>query len=204
MLISFYKLVNHIMPKVQFNKIIDGFSGRVGNFVFYVADGQNLSRTVPEVAAERTENQKASSARFLAAQEYAAKALVDPTLKAAYKAACRGHQNPRNLAIRDAMRPPVVESIKLDGFTGKPGQVIGVQATDDFRVVEVKVSVRGPGGELIEEGLAELSSEDGEWRYTTRTEVASGQSVSVVAVAKDNPGNTAECQRWQYLPAPAE
>ncbi len=191
------------MPKVKFNKLIHALSGRVGDFIFYEADGQNLSRTMPEVTAERTEKQKANSGRFLAAQQYAATALADPMLKAAYKTACRGHQNPRNLAIRDAMRPPVVESINLDGYAGKPGQIVRVKATDDFRVVEVKVSVRGPGGELIEEGMAELGSEQGEWRYTTRAEVPSGQSVSVMAVAKDNPGNTAECQRWQYLPAPA-
>ena len=56
---------------------------------------------------------------------------------------------------------------------------------------------------MIEEGIAELSSEEGEWRYTTRAEVLSEQSVSVVAVAKDEPGNTAQCRRWHYIPAPA-
>jgi hypothetical protein len=190
------------MPKVTFNKLIHSLSGRVGNLIFYQADGQNLSRTVPESTPERSQRQQASSVRFLAAQKYAAKALEDPTLKAAYKAICRGHQNPRNLAIRDAMRPPVVESVELAGYTGKPGQIVRVNATDDFRVVEVKVTVRGPAGELIEEGLAGLSSDDGQWSYATTTEVPSGQSVSVLAVAKDNPGNTAECQRWYYISAP--
>jgi hypothetical protein len=191
------------MPKVSFNRLIESVSGRIGNLIFYQADGQNLSRTVPDVAADRTLKQKATSARFLAAQEYAAKALEDPLLKAAYKAACRGHQNPRNLAIRDAMRPPVIESIELGQYTGKPGQVLQVKARDDFRVVEVKVTLRGAAGELIEEGLAVLSSEAGEWMYTTKVEVLSGQSVSVSAIAKDTPGNIAESQRWQYLPAPS-
>ena len=191
------------MPKVTFHKLFEKVSGRFGDIIFYEADGQTLSRTVPRISAERSDKQTANSLRFQAAQRYAAKALEDPALKAAYKAACRGHQNPRNLAIRDAMRPPVVESIDLEGYTGKPGQVVRVRATDDFRVAEVKVTMRGPGGELIEEGMAELSSDAGEWRYPTRTEVASGQSVSVLAVAKDNPGNAAECQRWHYLPVPA-
>src|ERR1041385_3695659 len=190
------------MPKVKFNKLIDSFNGRVGNFIFYQADGQNLSRTMPEVTPERTAKQKANSSRFLAAQQYAAAVLTDPLQRAAYKAACRGHQNPRNLAIRDAMRPPVVESINLDGYSGKPGQILLIKATDDFQVVEVKVSVRGPGGELIAEGMAKLSSDGSQWRYTTMMEVPSGQSISVVAVARDNPGNTAQCQRWQYLPGP--
>jgi hypothetical protein len=80
-----------LMPKVKFNKLIDSFSGRVGNFIFYEADGQNLSRTVPEVTSKRTEKQQANSGRFLAAQRYAATAMADPLLKAAYQAACRGH-----------------------------------------------------------------------------------------------------------------
>jgi hypothetical protein len=188
------------MPKVTLNKLIQSLSGRVGNFIFYQADGQNLSRTVPDITAERSAKQKTNSSRFLAAQKYAARALIDPALRAAYKAACKGHQNPRNLAIRDAMRPPVIESINLDGYTGKPGQTVGMQAKDDFRVIEVKVTMRGPTGELIEEGLAVLSSDTVEWRYTTTTEVLSGQTVSVVAEAKDNPGNKAECQRWYYIP----
>src|SRR5581483_3397303 len=125
------------MPKIKFNNLIDSLSGRVGNLIFYQADGQNLSRAVAEVTPERSAKQKASSSRFLAAQRYADSALNDPALKAAYKAACRGHQNPRNLAIRDALRPPVVESIELGGYTGKPGQIVRVKATDDFRVVEV-------------------------------------------------------------------
>ena len=191
------------MPKVKFNQLINSLSGRVGNLIFYQADGQSLSRTVPEITPERSEKQKANSDRFLAAQKYAADALADPILKAAYKAACRGHQNPRNLAIRDAMRPPVVQSINLDHYTGKPGQIVVVKATDDFRVLEVTVTLRGQTGELIEERLAELSSDVGEWRYTTTMEVPSGQSVSVSVMAKDIPGNTAECQRWHYIVAPA-
>jgi hypothetical protein len=191
------------MPKVKFNKLIDNLSGRVGDFIFYQADGQTLSRTMPESTAERTDKQKTNSDRFLAAQKYATNSLADPVLKAAYKAACRGHQNPRNLAIRDAMCAPVVETINLGEYTGKAGQIVRVRATDDFRVVEVKVSVRGPSGELIEEGLAELSSDGIDWRYATRMEVTPGQSVSVSTLAKDNAGNAAECQRWHYIPAPA-
>jgi hypothetical protein len=115
------------MSKVKFNKLIENLSGHVGDLIFYEADGQNLSRAMPVITAERTEKQKANSGRFLAAQRYAAKALADAQLKAAYKAACRGHQNPRNLAIRDALRPPVVESINLDGYTGKPGEIVRVR-----------------------------------------------------------------------------
>jgi hypothetical protein len=189
------------MSKVTFNRLIDGVSGRMGNFIFYEADGQTLSRAVPKSTGRRSEKQKANSIRFLNAQRYAARALADPALKAAYKAACRGHQNPRNLAIRDALRGPAVESINLEGYTGKPSQIVRVKAVDDFRVVQVKVTVRGPAGELIEEGLAALTPDGGEWHYGTQVEVSAGQSLSITAVAQDTPGNTGLCQRWYYLAA---
>jgi hypothetical protein len=191
------------MPKVQFNQLIQSFSGKVGDMIFYQADGQNLSRTAPKVVPDRTEKQQANSSRFLAAQKYAQSVLADPALKAAYKALCQGHQNPRNLAIRDAMRPPVIESMNLEGYAGKPGETVRVRATDDFRVAQVQVSIRGAQGELIEEGPAELQAEAGEWQYEAKAEVPEGRTVSVTAVAKDNPGNTAECQRWHYIGAPA-
>jgi hypothetical protein len=54
--------------------------------------------------------------------------------------------------------------------------------------VKVKVTVRGSEGELIEEGLAQLSSDGGEGRYTTPTGGPFGQTLSVTAVAEDNPG----------------
>ncbi len=187
------------MPKVKFNRIVESFSGRIGDLVFYEADGQTLSRTLPQVPIERSERQVANSERFLAAQRYAATALQDPKLKAAYKAVCRGHQNPRNLAIRDAMRPPVVESFDLTGYSGKPGEFIRVHATDDFCVVEVRVTLRDSSGGLIEEGFAEPGPKTGEWCYAVQKAVAPGQSVSMTAVAQDTPGNTTENQRWYYL-----
>jgi hypothetical protein len=191
------------MPKVTLNKLITGLSGRIGGLVYYQADGQNLVRKITEAKPKRSPKQKANSGRFEDAQKYAARVLTDPLVKAAYKAACRGHQNPRNLAIRDYMLAPVVESIVLDSYTGRPGQIIRVHATDDFRVVEVKVTLRGAEGELIEEGLAELSSDGKEWRYTVQKDVPAGQSVSVLAVARDLPGNTTELQCWQHIPGPA-
>jgi hypothetical protein len=48
--------------------------------------------------------QETNSGRFRVVQHDAAKAL------------CRGHQNPQNLAIRDAMRSPV--SVNLEGWMG--------------------------------------------------------------------------------------
>jgi hypothetical protein len=114
------------MQKVKFNKLVESISGRVGDIIFYQADGQTLSRTVPQIAPEdRSQKQQTNSGRFLAAQHYALKALADPALNAAYKALCRGHQNPRNLAIRDAMRPPVVGAIDLNGYAGQPAKWCG-------------------------------------------------------------------------------
>jgi hypothetical protein len=45
-----------LCQKSNSTKLIASLSGRVGGFIFYdEADGQNLSRTMPEVTAELTE-----------------------------------------------------------------------------------------------------------------------------------------------------
>jgi len=191
------------MPKVKFNKLIESLSGRVGDMVFYQADGQNLSRAVGKVNSERSAKQGANESRFKQAQVYARAATADPIRKAAYQARCVGHQNARNLAIRDFMIEPVIESLNLEGYTGKPAQPLRVRATDDFGVVQVQITIRDPQGNLIEEGLGQLNTDQKEWWYQSQAEVTPGQTVSVTAVAKDSPGNTVSYQRWHYVGAAA-
>jgi hypothetical protein len=191
------------MPKVTYNEVVRGYSGTISDLVYYEADGQQLVRKKPRGKKPRTKPQQNNSGRFTAAGRYARQALSDPNLKAAYQALCRGHQNPRNLAIRDFLTPPVIEAVDFETYTGKPQQVLRVKATDDFRVGQVHLVIRDPGGTIIEEGVAVLDAGSGQWCYTTRVEIASGLTVSITVSATDQPGNTIECQRWHYLRTPA-
>jgi hypothetical protein len=197
------------MPKVIFKDPIECIIGAVGNMVFYRADGQNLSRKKADAPEERSAAQAANSSRFKEAGAYAKNALTDPRLEAAYAALCVGHENPRNIAIRDFLRPPVVQSLSLDGYHGKPGDSILVGTVDDCWVNEMHIEIRDAAGNLIEEGPAQHSSavqrsggESGtasEWFYQCRNDVATGRAVSIKATAKDQPGHIGQDQRWHVI-----
>jgi hypothetical protein len=185
------------MPKVTFHKFVQNISGTFDGLTFYEADGQNLVRQHSSIRPERSERQQANSSRFVSAGRYASAATADPAARAVYKAACRGHQNPRNLAIRDFLSPPVIEALDLNGYAGRAGDPVRIKAIDDFEVLEMRLEIRDPEGAVIEEGLAEpVTYDKREWVYRARTDVSNGRNVSLKAIAKDRPGNTTETYRW--------
>jgi hypothetical protein len=113
-----------------------------------------------------------------------------PDLKAKYLAAARisGRQG-FNLAKADYLLPPEVREVELGGYTGRPGEVIRVDAVDDFEVKGVEVIIRELAGAVIERGAA--VPENGSWLYQAQTEVADGKVVRIETIATDHPGHTA-------------
>jgi hypothetical protein len=97
-----------------------------------------------------------------------------------------------NIAFRDFLRAPVVKKIEAANYNGNPGSTIIVHAKDDFRVAEVKLSIRTAAGVLVEEASAILNPISGNlWTYTaTQTNAARARSV-ISCTAADLPGNKA-------------
>ena len=102
--------------------------------VFYDLNGQTVGRQKGEFKDKRSPDQLAHRERVRRAAAWARQTVTDPRQRADYGAACRGHQTPYNLALRDYMRPPVIESVNLESYTGKAGESVRVKATDDFEV----------------------------------------------------------------------
>jgi signal peptidase I len=92
-----------------------------------------------------------------------------------------------NVAMRDFLKPPNVREIIVDGYTGKPGEVIVIRATDDTEVASVSVSIHN--GEVVEQGEAVRDPYNATlWLYTTtRENELPGTKVEAYAV--DRPGN---------------
>ncbi len=65
--------------------------------------------------------------------------------------------------------------------------MIQILATDDIEVVAVTVTIRRPSGEGVEQGAA--TKEHGVWRYPVTAALAAGETVTVLATARDRPGN---------------
>ena len=179
------------MAKIIPNPAAGQLTGTIGDLVFArYKTGKVVVRKRPVRTAEKKVGELANQQGFTLAVAYAKNVwATEPDLKAKYNAAARekGRQG-FHLAKADFRLPPKVEEIELGGYTGNPGEIIGIGATDDFAVKEVKVVIRDLTGGLLEQGAA--LQENGTWTYRAQTQVAAGQTVMIEATAKDHPGHT--------------
>ncbi|MFO1497593.1 MAG: hypothetical protein U1G07_04225 [Verrucomicrobiota bacterium] len=167
--------------------------------IVYESDGQLLARRTPKLLPPRSQAQAINSARFKAAGAYAREAAAEPDANAAYEARATGHQNARNIAMRDFLKPPLVSAIDLGGYAGCPGDVIRVRALDDTQVTAVEVAIRTTAGFLLEQGSAQVEGAEGDWFYAAVTPVAGQTTVSVSATARDRAGNRGEHLVWHLV-----
>ncbi|MBW8688171.1 hypothetical protein [Chitinophaga rhizophila] len=142
-----------------------------------------------------TDKQLVIQQRFKAAIQYAKAVLADPVKKAMYAAFAGPDQSAYNMAMRDAFKAPVVDSIDTTNYQGRTGNPVIIQASDDFKVTTVKVIIRTNAGAVIEEGEATLQDNGLDWLYTATVNNASLTGSVITAVAVDTPGNETSRER---------
>ncbi len=96
------------------------------------------------------------------------------------------------LTIADYFNAPTITNIDLAAYRGYPGDVIRIQALDDFGVASVHVTLTNPDTNApIENGAAvESAPGSGLWLYTVTVNVST-PNVKFDVVATDHPGGTA-------------
>jgi hypothetical protein len=187
------------MAKAELNPLLAALHGPIGNLVL-VHDGNRIyvrakgERTVPS-----SESQVAHTSRFGMASRWAKTLLTDPVVKAAYARACHDHLTAHNIAVHDYLHGPVIDAIGLESYTGNPGDLIRILATDDFKIARVTVQLRTAGGDLIEQGAAEWNVLENNWLYTAQTGISPGTTLRVEATAFDLPGNQARAKAYHYV-----
>lgn len=112
------------------------------------------------------------------------------------------------LTNRDFFRPPKVSEIDWREYTGWADQLVVIDATDDFCVAAVDVTLRDAAGPVFEYGPAWQSDTEPLWHYCTKTAAPAGP-VTFEVVARDLPDNRAELrQTWKpaglLVPPPTE
>jgi hypothetical protein len=95
-----------------------------------------------------------------------------------------------DVAKADFMHPPKVANIDVSGHTGQPGDIIRIQAEDDFEVVSVSLRILELSGQVIEEGPATIEAGSGLWQYSTNIALPPGKAVVVEATATDRASNS--------------
>ena len=176
------------MARIKGNKLTQGVTGMIGKQIVYKNRlGTEYAAAAPEVNKYRepTPGQKKMQGKMARATAYSQKAIKDPELKKAYEAVATGGQTAANMANSDAWHAPVVNDIIANGYKGNAGDVIFVQATDDFRVASVKISIFDRAGALIEEGQALLHGLM--WMYVGQHN--HDNASRIVATAYDLPEN---------------
>ncbi|SDG22673.1 hypothetical protein [Chitinophaga filiformis] len=183
------------MAFVKTNIFTRGASGTVGDMMnFRVRKGKTVIAVKRGPSSKPpTEAQQETNERFIIASLFAQDAMKDPATKALYQKAAKGGQTAYNVALRDAMNPPVIDGLDISGYKGTAGDLIAVKARDVITPASVKVAIFSQAGAVLEQGDAVINTRDRRfWIYTVTTTNAALTGTRVVAIATDLPGNKAE------------
>ncbi|MBL6950599.1 MAG: hypothetical protein ISR57_08155 [Bacteroidales bacterium] len=131
------------MAHTKSNALTKNYSGKFGNqFVFRIRNGKSIMAALPvRISDSATEAQQAVRRRFANASHYAKQILLDPVMLSAYTEKAVDGKSPYLVAMTDYLRNPWIDEIDIDGYNGNAGEIIRVQAGDDFKVTEVSVKI---------------------------------------------------------------
>lgn len=180
------------MAKVKTNNpFFNGVSGMIGNnFVIRQMKDRIIIANKPCKRKRTSEKQLQQNTRFRYANEYAKRAMAVPALKALYAKGIGGtKRTAHQVAVGDFLKAPVVHEIEVKDYTGVPGELIRVRATDDFRVASVSITITAADGRVIEKGVATPRGKRGLWRMSTSVRNPDARGTVIEVVAKDYAGN---------------
>lgn len=171
------------------NAISSGFRGLFdGQVMIRERKGQvELCKAPVKRPGKPTSGQQKARDRFTEANIYYRWVVAVPELEALYIQARTGHKTVQNLAISDFYHAPEIESINLDDYKGQPGDIITINATDNFCVHKVLVCIYDADNQLVEKGEALQQGDTEYWDYTALCQHAGGGRVEVTA--RDLPEN---------------
>lgn len=180
------------MAKQKNNIVMRNARGMFGKqVVFKKRNGKAYIAAPPEVDENRkaTPGQLALQVKFKRCIAYAKRALKNDDIIQRYTVMTKRHQSPYNVAFLDAFYSPEVESMILQGYQGQAGNIIVVQAKDNFGVEEVRVSIHDANNVLLEEGLAVANNDGLNWTYTAAQPNPALPGSKITAKAYDLAGN---------------
>lgn len=182
------------MARVKNNIITQGMSGTLGGtLVFKQVGNETIVSTMPTQSEVVTVKQKAQRTKFQEAVFYAKGELGNPQSKSEYEQAAKLDGDPfvhaYNVALADFLNAPDIKSVDLSNYTGNIGDTIEITVVDDFKVVDVTVSIINGDGSLVENGNAVQQANINLWVYTATAANASLAGDKIVVKAHDKPGN---------------
>jgi hypothetical protein len=181
---DFILLNNKCMAKIKGNHVMKNVRGMFGKqVVFKERLGTPYVAGPPDVNVNRIakEEEAGNRNRFGEAVQFGKEAMKDADLKKKYAALAKKGQTAYNVAVSDARLPPKINSLLTQGYTGKIGSCILVQATDNVKVMRVHVTIFDAAMALIEQGEAVDNGDNFNWIYaaTVLVQSVAGYTVEV-------------------------
>ena len=131
------------MGVLKNNNVMGTASGRIGLVVFRGVRSNLIAANRPPItrSGPGTADQAVVKNRFKRAARFATAALADKILGPMYAARVGGNlYTPRLVAMSDYLNAPVIENIDVSKYKGVIGNIIAIQADDDFKVTRVRRS----------------------------------------------------------------
>ncbi|MBC8436050.1 MAG: hypothetical protein H8D88_00650 [Bacteroidetes bacterium] len=184
------------MAQTTSNALTKNYRGKFGNhFSFRNRNGKSILASLPKRKRKKDRGsaaQQQTRRRFANASHYAKHVLLEPDMLADYTARAKKGMTAYNVALTDFLLSPWIETIDVEGYTGNPGDLIRVQAFDDFQVTEVNIRIIDANGNQVEAGPCQAVSRGIWWEYTASVAITSLAGIQIIAIARDNPGNKTE------------
>jgi hypothetical protein len=163
------------MAEVVDNLLFRGTSGLIGGqFVLRrLMDGRTVICKKPNFSTRKmSKEQKSHQQRFKEAAAYAKYMAKREPIYAEMAAGTM--KNAYNVALGDWFNPPVIHKVE------RQGELIRIEASDDVRVVSVKVKIMNAEGAVLEQGEAQ-QVEKRWWSYAPQGPLEGGATVAVEA-----------------------
>ena len=177
------------MARMGKNSLMYGVTGMFAKQIVYKKRrGKRYVAGPPNVKENRVPGkaEQAVRDRFKQSNDYASSVVKDPKLKAQYEAVAKKRQTANNVAFSDAYHPPVISGILAYGYAGVTGNIITIQARDNFKVASVMVAIYDENDIIIEQGNAVDNGDKLNWMYTV---TKNGRGSKIIVKAYDLPWN---------------
>lgn len=169
-----------------------GLRGKFGETHAYKRiRGKMAMVSLPGSPDQLSETQKAIKDRFLRAVRYAKAQINDEKMLAEYEKGITQKKNSAYVvALTDWLNAPKVSEIRTSDYVGAVGDPIRITATDDFKVVRLRVILRASDGNELERGDAVQDVKNSDtWHYTATVTNPSVAGTTISATAFDTPDN---------------
>ncbi len=186
------------MAKSEDNEVMFGARGQVGNLVVFK---KYYGRTI--ISKVRTKRDKPSYSlkqelakeRFKEGVIYAKGVVQDQILSDFYRPLAKNGVSIYNLALADFCKAPEIKSINADYYQGNIGDKLTIRAVDNFRVVDLLVTIAKPDGIVIESGNAQQAPNGVDWIYISNAANENTEERIIKVKATDTPGNVSQLEQ---------